>query len=65
MPVLVARARGDAAAALLEEASLANLPTVLNPEMAALLSARMQVGSPLPKELFPPVIACMREAGVL
>lgn len=65
VPVLVARARGEAAAALLEEASLANLPTVLNPEVATLLSARMQVGGPLSKELFAPVIACMREAGVL
>lgn len=65
VPVLVARAQGDAAVALLEEASLAGLPTVLNPETVALLSTRMQVGSPLPKELFTPVIACMREAGLL
>ena len=65
VPVLVARARGEAAAALLEEASLASLPTVLNPEVATLLSTRMQVGGLLSKELFPPVIACMREAGVL
>ena len=65
VPMLVARARGEAAAALLEEASLAHLPTVLNPEVATLLLARMQVGGPLSKELFTPVIACMREAGVL
>ncbi len=65
VPVLVARATGEGAAALVDEASRADLPSVLNPEVAALLSTKMQVGGLLPRELFNPVIACMREAGVL
>ena len=65
VPVLVARASGESAAALVEEASRADLPSVLDPEVATLLSTRMQVGGLLPRELFTPVIACMREAGVL
>ncbi len=65
VPVLVARASGEGAAALVDEASRVDLPSVLDPAVATLLSTRMQVGGLLPRELFTPVIACMREAGVL
>ncbi len=65
VPVLVARGTEDGAILLLSEAKMFNLPVVFNAEAVALLSRRLKVGRMISQEMFNPVIACMREAGVL
>lgn len=65
VPILVARARAEAADALAEEARRLDLPLVFDPATAAAVAARLKVGSMIPKDMFNPVIACMRQAGVL
>ncbi len=65
VPALVARAGQDAVAALMDEASALGLPCVSDPDTAAAVSARVQIGGLIPDALFAPVIRCMRQGGVI
>lgn len=65
VPVLLARATGEATAALVEEARRLRIPVVSDSATAKLLAARLRVGQFIVQDMFDPVIACMREAGVL
>jgi type III secretion protein U len=65
VPALVAKASGPAAEMMIEEARALGLPSVLDAETAAALLSRLQVGRPVTQDLFPPVILCMRRAGLL
>ena len=65
VPVLVARSHGEMASQLTEEARRRGIPVVYDPATAALLDEQLKVGMLITKAMFPPVIACMREARVL
>ncbi len=65
VPILVARGNQEGAFHLLEEAKSFNLPVVFNAEAVALVAPRLKVGRMISQDMFDPVIACMREAGVL
>lgn len=65
VPILVARGLNENAALLLKEARAMELPVVFNAEAVAIVLPRLQVGKMITQDMFQPVIACMREAGVL
>ena len=65
VPVLVAKATNEGVAIMLEEARRFSLPELFDSETVEQLKARIQVGKLIPKDLFPSVIRCMRELGVL
>lgn len=65
VPALVARAGGEAVAALLDEAAAWGVPCVRDPDTAAAVATRVQTGGLIPDALFAPVIRCMRKAGVI
>ena len=65
VPIMVARARDEAASLLTAEARRRGVPVVYNPAVAAALDGQLKVGMMITKAMFPSVIACMREARVL
>ena len=65
VPILVARAAEESVALLLTEARRLSLPEVFDADAVEQLAVKLQVGKPVPKHLFGPVIRCMREAGIL
>jgi type III secretion protein U len=65
VPVLVARGADDGARQLLDEARALNLPVVFDANATALLARRLTVGRMITQDMFQPVIACMRRAGVI
>ena len=64
VPILVARGRGEMASTLVEQARTLNIPVIYDPSVAATID-KLKVGMMITKAMFPPVIACMREARVL
>ncbi len=65
VPILVARGVNENASLLLKEARAMELPVVFNAEAMAVVLPRLQVGKMITQEMFQPVIACMREAGLI
>ena len=65
VPILVARGTDDGARLLLEEARRMRLPVVFDAAATALVAPRLKVGRMISQDMFPAVIACMREAGLL
>ena len=65
VPILVARARADLASQLVEEARRLDLPVIYDPALATMLNGQLKVGMMITKAMFPPVIACMRQAKLL
>ena len=65
VPVLLARATGDAAPVLIEEARRLRLPIVFDVPAATVVASRLKIGQVIAADMFDVVIACMREAGVL
>ena len=64
VPILVARARGETASVLADSARALNIPVIYDPSVTASID-KLKVGMMITKAMFPPVIACMREARVL
>ena len=65
VPVLVARGVEDGVNRLLAELRSLGVPIVFDSAAADSISPGLKVGDAISKEMFQPVIACMREAGVL
>ena len=65
VPILLARAVGEGAPTLLDEARQRRLPVVFDPAAAALVGSRVKIGHIIAEDMFHAVIACMREAGLL
>lgn len=65
VPIMVARGRDETALQLVDEARRHNVPVVYDPGLAKMLDEQLKVGMMITKAMFPPVIACMREARVL
>jgi type III secretion protein U len=65
VPVLIARGVEDGVNPLLAELRSLGVPVVFDSAAADSISPSLKVGDAISKEMFQPVIACMREAGVL
>jgi type III secretion protein U len=65
VPVLIARGVESGVDPLLAELRSLGVPIVFNSAAVGSISPGLKVGEAISKEMFQPVIACMREAGVL
>jgi type III secretion protein U len=65
VPVLVARGTEDGVDKLLAELRSLGVPVVFDSAAVDSILPRLKVGEPISKEMFQPVIECMRAAGVL
>jgi type III secretion protein U len=65
VPVLVARGIESGVEPLLAELRSLGVPIVFDSAAVASIAPGLKVGEAISKEMFQPVIACMREAGVL
>ena len=65
VPILLARATGEGAPVLLDEARRLRLPVVFDAAATAQVASRVKIDHIITQDMFDPVIACMREAGVL
>ncbi len=64
VPTLVVRARDERVVDLLEAGREMRLPSQADPELSRQILEAVKLGEPIPKELYKPVIACMKAMGI-
>jgi len=65
VPMSVARAEGEDVTRVVQEGRRLKLPVMHDPETARALFDKVQIGSTIPRDLFTPVIMCMKNLGML
>ena len=65
VPMPVARAEADDVTPFLQEGRRLGLPTMHDPQTARALFDNVAIGHTIPRELFQPVIMCMKHLGLL
>ncbi|MCQ8239610.1 EscU/YscU/HrcU family type III secretion system export apparatus switch protein [Rhizosaccharibacter radicis] len=65
VPMSVARAEGEEVTRFVQESRRLKLPAMHDPATARALFDKVQIGNTIPRDLFTPVIMCMKNLGML